>query len=118
MRTLNCLRCGRQMQYARREKIQLGEQGVFSNHWAHLMAGVLEVDIYYCSGCGKLEFYTPTQPRKEHPQDVSFDEADFPKSDETEYSYSEPPQKECPRCGKTHDFDFPRCPYCKFDYYA
>jgi len=26
------------------------------------------------------------------------------------------PQKKCPRCGKEHDFDYPKCPYCKFDY--
>lgn len=22
------------------------------------------------------------------------------------------PQKRCPKCGKMHDFDYPRCPYC------
>lgn len=22
------------------------------------------------------------------------------------------PQKTCPKCGKQHDFDYPRCPYC------
>ena len=26
------------------------------------------------------------------------------------------PQKKCPRCGKEHDFDYPKCPYCEFDY--
>lgn len=25
------------------------------------------------------------------------------------------PQKECPGCGKQHDFDFPKCPYCGHD---
>ena len=28
------------------------------------------------------------------------------------------PQKECPDCGKQHDFDYPRCPYCGYDYQA
>lgn len=28
------------------------------------------------------------------------------------------PQKECPQCGKHHDFDYPRCPYCGHDYQA
>ena len=28
------------------------------------------------------------------------------------------PQKTCPRCGKQHDFDYPRCPYCGNDYQA
>lgn len=26
------------------------------------------------------------------------------------------PQKTCPKCGKQHDFDYPRCPYCQYDY--
>lgn len=26
------------------------------------------------------------------------------------------PQRECPHCGKNHDFDYPQCPYCGFDY--
>ena len=28
------------------------------------------------------------------------------------------PQKECPQCGKHHDFDYPRCPHCGHDYQA
>lgn len=28
------------------------------------------------------------------------------------------PQKECPGCGKKHDFDYPKCPFCGFDYQA
>lgn len=28
------------------------------------------------------------------------------------------PQKECPECGKMHDFDYPRCPHCGHDYQA
>ena len=26
------------------------------------------------------------------------------------------PQRHCPQCGKDHDFDYPKCPYCDFDY--
>ena len=26
------------------------------------------------------------------------------------------PQKTCPKCGKQHDFDFHKCPYCGHDY--
>lgn len=25
-------------------------------------------------------------------------------------------QRTCPKCGKSHDFDYPKCPYCKFNY--
>ncbi len=26
-------------------------------------------------------------------------------------------QRTCPKCGKSHDFDYPKCPNCKFDYF-
>jgi transcriptional regulator with XRE-family HTH domain len=26
------------------------------------------------------------------------------------------PQRQCPQCGKQHDFDYPKCPHCDFDY--
>ena len=26
------------------------------------------------------------------------------------------PQKECPSCGKTHDFDYLKCPHCNYKY--
>lgn len=26
------------------------------------------------------------------------------------------PQRQCPRCGKQHDFDYPQCPYCDHSY--
>lgn len=25
-------------------------------------------------------------------------------------------QRTCPKCGETHDIDYPKCPNCKFDY--
>lgn len=26
------------------------------------------------------------------------------------------PQRQCPQCGKQHDFDYPKCPHCDYDY--
>ncbi len=26
------------------------------------------------------------------------------------------PQRACPKCGKSHDFDYPQCPHCGHDY--
>jgi hypothetical protein len=26
------------------------------------------------------------------------------------------PQKQCPQCGDRHDFDYPKCPKCKYIY--
>jgi len=28
------------------------------------------------------------------------------------------PQKTCPKCGRNHDFDYPKCPFCGHDYQA
>ena len=28
------------------------------------------------------------------------------------------PQRQCPQCGKQHDFDYPKCPHCEYDYLA
>ena len=28
------------------------------------------------------------------------------------------PQKQCPSCGTSHDFDYPKCPNCGHDYQA
>ena len=27
------------------------------------------------------------------------------------------PQINCPKCGKNHDFDYPQCPHCGYDYH-
>ena len=90
---MNCLRCNNKMHYVRREKLQLGETGWFLGDLPNLIAGAMEVDIYTCTGCGKIEFFL----------------AEGGNDDGT-------PQKKCPNCGKTHDFDYPKCPFCKYDY--
>ena len=94
MKKLDCLRCGTEMKGPVQKKIQLGEQGLLSNHWAHVMAGALLVDIYTCPQCGKLEFFAPRQ--EPDPE-------------------SEIPQIECPGCGLNIDFDYPKCPCCGYD---
>lgn len=32
------------------------------------------------------------------------------------YNNTNLPQKECPNCGNIHDFDYPKCPNCKYLY--
>lgn len=93
MKKLTCLRCGAEMQHVKTEKLQLGETGWVLGDLPNLFAGALEVDIYACPGCGKLEFFSAA-----------------PKEEEL-------PQRKCPRCGKVHDFDYPKCPFCKHDYF-
>lgn len=96
MRSLNCLRCGTAMRFGRKEKVQLGETGWILGDLPNLFAGALEMEIYFCPQCGKVEFYTPVSSER--------------------FSANDLPQKKCPRCGMTHDFDYPKCPHCKFDY--
>ena len=100
MKLLNCLRCGGTMDYLGREKLQLGEAGLLFGDLPHLLAGALELDIYACPDCGKLEFYRPK----------------LTKGELNGYSHSDLPQKTCPKCGETHDFDYPKCPYCHYPY--
>ncbi len=93
-RNIDCIRCGQKMNHIRTEKLQLGQTGWILGDLPNLLAGAMEVDIYSCPECRKLEFFL---------------------SDDTENSM---PQKRCPKCGKMHDFDYPKCPFCKHDYYS
>ena len=94
-RKLLCLRCKSSMQYIRTQKIQLGQTGFILGDLPNLLAGAMEVEIYSCTECGKIEF---------------FQSASSTHGDST-------PGKKCPRCGKIHDFDYPKCPFCNYCYY-
>ena len=93
-RKIDCLRCGQKMNYIRTEKLQLGQTGWILGDLPNLLAGAMGVDIYSCPECSKLEFFL---------------------ADEEDEGL---PQVQCPKCGKMHDFDYPKCPFCKFDYDA
>ena len=91
----NCLRCNVPMRHIMSEKLQLGKTGWILGDLPNLFAGAMEVDIYSCPGCGKIEFFQP---------------AGASTTDD------ELPQKRCPGCGKMIDFDYPKCPFCKYDF--
>ena len=118
MKQLKCLRCGGAMKFAMQQKFQMGEAGFLTGDWPHLLAGALELEVWFCPDCGKAEFFVPGsgKRREEEP------EFDFVGSMVSEgidaISESGMPLKKCPTCGREHDFDYPRCPYCKHDYYA
>lgn len=101
MRELKCLRCGTQMEFLGREKIQLGEYGPFFGHISNLIAGAMELDVCSCPECGKVEFFRPV----------------LSKGEMRHFTDPDLPQAQCPNCGNFHDFDFPKCPYCNFDYH-
>ena len=94
MREINCLRCGAEMKFVGKERIQLGETGFFFRDLSHLLSGSLGVDIYVCPECKKLEFFASDE-------DLADDEL---------------PKRTCPNCHDVHDFDYPKCPKCKYEY--
>ena len=97
MAALSCLRCGTKMEGPRSEKIQLGQTGLLFGDWPNLLAGALETDIYRCPQCGKMEFFA----------------AGMTDGDDDETL----PQKECPGCGLSIDFDYPKCPCCGHEFF-
>lgn len=90
-----CPRCNEEMQYLSRERIQLGKTGWVLGDLPNLLSGALEVEIYVCPKCRKLEFFLA----------------------ENEALDDETPKKTCPACGTVHDFDYPKCPKCKHEYF-
>ena len=92
----DCLRCGPRMNYAFTEDVQLGRTSFLFGDWPNLIAGAMHLEIYCCPKCGKVEFFAADND----PEAVS----------------PGTPQVKCPVCGKQHDFDYPRCPFCKHTY--
>ena len=95
MENMKCLRCGEDMQYLSREKLQLGKTGWVLGDLPNLLSGALEVQILVCPKCRKLEFFLA----------------------ENETLDDDTPKKTCPDCGTVHDFDYPKCPKCKHEYF-
>ena len=52
----------------------------------------MEIDIYSCPKCGKIELFQP------------------------EAASDGLAQKQCPVCGAVIDFDYGRCPHCKHEF--
>ena len=82
------------MRFLTHEQIQLGKTGWILGDIPNLVAGALEVDIYICPSCQRLELYA---------------------SKKTIDTDTELPQITCPNCGTVHDFDYPKCPRCKYE---
>ena len=89
MHRINCLRCDKPMQFIKRENVQLGRTGWLMGDWGNLLAGALDVAIFTCPECGKLEFYAPDVPEEDRIAQVA-----------------------CPECGREHDMDDAKCPFC------
>lgn len=93
-RKISCLRCQTPMRYISDEKIQLGQTGWLLGDLPNLLSGALEVAIYTCPSCRKIELFQTMQ----------------------EACDNAIAQQTCPNCGKMHDMDYPKCPFCKYSY--
>ena len=125
MRKTKCLRCDARMKFGMQQKFQMGQTSFLLGDWPNLMAGALELEVWFCPKCGKVEFFVPGSTQNlpvKQPEPVQNEEFDYVGSMVNEgidaVSKDGVPQKKCPTCGREHDFDYPRCPYCKHDYYA
>lgn len=96
VRNIKCLRCQAQMRFAGRENLQLGKTGWLLGDLPNLFAGALEVAIFTCPNCGKIEFFEANAKDQGDKEQL--------------------PQRKCPECGCTHDFDYGRCPACGYEY--
>ena len=57
IRKISCPYCGIFMNYRGASRIQLGRFGFFIKNWDNLLSGSLDVQIYECPKCGKLEMF-------------------------------------------------------------
>ena len=92
-----CGNCGHAMEFVKAEQVQLGKTSFLFGDWPNLLAGALNVVIWSCPECGKLDFYW-SGPSEE-------DGEDWEGGDHMA-------QTTCPACGHVHDLDDPRCPLC------
>ncbi len=57
IRQIYCPYCDILLEYHGAHRIQLGRYGWFIEHWEHLLAGSLNVQLYVCPKCGKIEMF-------------------------------------------------------------
>ena len=88
-----CANCGKDMEFLGEEQIQLGQTGFILGHLSNLLSGSLEVEVWECPDCGKLDFYRRGSTEN--------------RDDEGHIA-----QTICPECGTKHDLDDPKCPHC------
>jgi len=81
------------MQYTGSQYIQLRKTSfVLGGTLSNLIAGALEVEIYTCAECGKLEFYQYDDSKREIQKELPFEK--------------------CPKCGDEHNTGLAMCPKC------
>ena len=88
-----CGNCGKEMEFLGEEQIQLGQVVVVLGHLSNLLSGSLDVELWECYNCGKIDFYRQGSTELGDGEDRM-------------------PQVICCKCGRKHDLDDPECPDC------
>ena len=116
MRNVKCSCCGGQMRFMMQEKFQKGDMGPWVGDINFSMQGGFEMAVYSCPGCGKLEFFLPDEDKDLYAAEENEEIPPEIGQDIVGVSMDGVPQVRCPKCGKRHDFDYPRCPRCDYEY--
>ena len=104
--TLKCLRCGRDMVCWKRNMYLDLEEGMIFR-----VPDWVQIDVYRCPGCGKLEFFQAGFSSKAEEHLPVAAEPD-PVDTAGYYTPGFGPDVKCPVCGKEHPADDPFCPLC------
>ena len=88
-----CGNCGKDMDFLGEQQLQLGQYGFFLGHLSNLVNGALDVELWECPACGKIDFY------RQGSSEMWRDEGHIA-------------QVICCKCGTKHDLDDPKCPGC------
>ncbi len=100
--------------YQSREYLQKGDVGPWIGNLNFSMQGGLEVDIYSCPKCGKIEFFWPGILDDQRFEEVLEDLPPDVTQNLVGVSRDGIPQVQCPCCRTKHDFDYPECPKCGY----
>ena len=129
-KNIECQRCETEMRFIKRENLQLGKQS-FWHDWNHILHGALDVDIYVCPACGKIEFFLPedllaeTKSSEIKPRTAQIAARRCAECGKMIFNSANScpacgaegaeliPLVRCGACGALYDFDAPKCPYCK-----
>ena len=87
-----CASCGNELRFLKREDSQLGKTSFLLGDWPNLFAGALDVEMWGCPKCGKLNLYL-ARP-------------------EEELGGGGIAKIRCQACGAEYDLDYPKCPCC------
>ena len=80
MRKTKCLRCDARMKFGMQQKFQMGQTSFLLGDWPNLIAGALELEVWFCPKCGKVEFFVPGSTQNlpvKQPEPAQTEEFDY-----------------------------------------